>query len=230
MLLIHILPVIKYKVYVFRKYVIDTHLSISKCLSRNTYFHWMHNNKVIVTTTYKHMISARCNTRHFAFITSLGLYHRLSSSVFLSLFYRWGNRLSTDLVLIIYSEVEQLFQMRSGQPGSMCSVFYRISGICIMISQVNRPEASIFHIRVLEFFLFLFFFVSQEKYHNSWYKNAFHSSIYFKNEWINNYSLRKLLQINLYNIVVHKLGSCGLIDLRVYIIKFKCTMRHLKEA
>ena len=51
-LLIHILPVIKYKVYVFRKYVIDTHLSISKCLSRNTYFHWMHNNKVIVTTTY----------------------------------------------------------------------------------------------------------------------------------------------------------------------------------
>jgi len=48
--------------------------------------------------------------------------------------------------------------MRSGQPESMCSVFYRISGICIMISQVNRPEASIFHIRVLEFFLFLFFF------------------------------------------------------------------------
>ena len=47
--------------------------------------------------------------------------------------------------------------MRSGQPESMCSVFYRISGICIMISQVNRPEASIFHIRVLEFFLFLFF-------------------------------------------------------------------------
>ena len=48
--------------------------------------------------------------------------------------------------------------MRSGQPESMCSVFYRISGICITISQVNRPEASIFHIRVLEFFLFLFFF------------------------------------------------------------------------
>ena len=47
--------------------------------------------------------------------------------------------------------------MRSGQPESMCSAFYKISGICITISQVNRPEASIFHIRVLEFFLFFFF-------------------------------------------------------------------------
>ena len=123
----------------------------------------MHNNKVIVATTYKH-IPARCNTRHFAFITSLGLYHRLSSSVFLILFYRWGNRLSIDLVFVIYSEVEQLFfQMQSGQPESMSSVFYRISGIWTAISQVNRPEASIFHISVLEFFpSFFFLFVSQE--------------------------------------------------------------------
>ena len=130
------------------------------------HFHWMHNNKVIVATTYKH-IPARCNTRHFAFITSLGLYHRLSSSVFLILFYRWGNRLSIDLVFIIYSEVEQLFfQMQSGQPESMSSVFYRIS---------------IFHISVLEFFLFLFSFCVSRKYYNSWFKNAFNSSIYFKN-------------------------------------------------
>lgn len=150
-------------------------------MSFKKHFHWMHNNKVIVATTYKH-ISARCNTRHFAFITSLGLYHRLSSSIFLILFYRWGNRLSIDLVFIIYSEVEQLFfQMQSGQPESMSSVFYRITGICTAISQVNRPEASIFHIRVLEFFLFLFSFCISRKYYNSWYKNAFHSSIYFKN-------------------------------------------------
>lgn len=118
--------------------------------------------------------------------------------------------------------------MRSGQPESKILHSTKISGICITISQVNRPEASIFHIRVLEF-SFFFLYLGE---------NIIMVDITVHCIPVYILKMRELINIVSENcnksiyatIVAHKLGSCSLIDLRVYIIKFKFTMRHLKEA